>query len=94
MTTRVSSSVLANTAVTTGTYGGAGQTPVITVDQQGRLTYSANTATVANTFSSGSWTITVSGTKLYFAYGGVNVFSIDSSGNIIAKADITGFGTP
>ena len=33
---------LANTAVTTGTYGGIERIPVITVDQQGRLTYAAN----------------------------------------------------
>lgn len=42
MTTRVSSSTLANTAVTTGTYGGASQIPVVVVDQQGRLTSAAN----------------------------------------------------
>ena len=38
---------LANTAVTTGTYGGSSQIPVITVDQQGRLTSAANTSLVA-----------------------------------------------
>jgi hypothetical protein len=38
---------LANTAVTPGTYGGSTQIPVITVDQQGRLTSAANTALVA-----------------------------------------------
>jgi hypothetical protein len=53
MTTRVSTSVLANTAVTPGTYGGgvtssSSQVPVITVDQQGRLTSAAN-VTVTST---------------------------------------------
>ena len=53
MTTRVSTSVLANTAVTPGTYGGGvtssnHQVPVIAVDQQGRLTSAAN-VTVTST---------------------------------------------
>jgi hypothetical protein len=53
MTTRVSTSVLANTAVTPGTYGGgvtssSHQVPVIAVDQQGRLTSAAN-VTVTST---------------------------------------------
>ena len=55
MTTKVTGSVLANTSVTAGTYGGAGSTPtvnhlipVITVDAQGRLTSAAN-VTITNT---------------------------------------------
>ena len=156
MTTKIKPSVLADTAVSAGTYGGTTQHAVYTVDQQGRITYATNAtpsiantqitglitsgqiatvantqvtglitsaqiATVANTqisgvitatqvansqtyaintsgsansISSGSWTITQSGTKLNFAYGGTTVFSIDSTGNIIAKADVSGFGTP
>ena len=41
-----------------------------------------------------AWTVTQSSTKLVFAYGGTVVFSIDSSGNIIAKANVTAYGTP
>ena len=41
-----------------------------------------------------AWTVTQSSTKLVFAYGGTTVFSIDSSGNIIAKANVTAYGTP
>jgi hypothetical protein len=53
MTTRVSTSVLANTAVTPGIYGGgvtsaSVQVPVIQVDQQGRLSSAAN-VTVTST---------------------------------------------
>ena len=37
MTTKVTSRVLENTAVTPGTYGNATQTSTITVDTQGRI---------------------------------------------------------
>jgi len=50
MTTRVSASVLANTAVTVGAYGGTTQHSVFTVDAQGRITNAANaTPSIANT---------------------------------------------
>ena len=42
MTTKVKPSVLADTAVSAGTYGGATQHSVFTVDAQGRLTYAGN----------------------------------------------------
>ena len=43
----VTSAKLANTAISPGIYGGSTQIPVITVDQQGRLTLASNTAVVA-----------------------------------------------
>ena len=44
--TKVESGLLANTAVTQGTYGGADAIPVIVVDAQGRLTSVTNTSIV------------------------------------------------
>ena len=42
----------------------------------------ATNATITNlTVSYGNFTITPSGTKLYFAYSGTNIASLDSSGN-------------
>jgi hypothetical protein len=41
-----------------------------------------------------NWTIVESGTKLYFRYSGVDKFSIDTSGNTIAAANSTAYGTP
>lgn len=57
-------------------------------------TLNQNTTGTAAGLSSGSWTVTVSGTKIYFAYGGTNKMSLDSSGNIIVTGDMTVFGTP
>ena len=57
-------------------------------------TLNQNSTGTSAGLASGSWTVTVSGTKIYFAYGGTNRMSIDSSGNLIVSGDITGFGTP
>lgn len=55
MTTKITPSTLANTAVTTGTYGGSTQHSVVTVDQQGRITYAANaTPSIATTQLTGT----------------------------------------
>ena len=43
---------------------------------------------------SGGWAVTPSGTKLYFAYNGVNKGSLDSSGNFIVVGNVTAYGTP
>jgi hypothetical protein len=42
MTTKVTGSVLADTAVTAGNYGGATTLQTVSVDAQGRITYAAN----------------------------------------------------
>ena len=58
----------------------------------------AATATSATTAGSianaGGWNVTPNGTKLYLNYNGTNIGSIDSSGNFIAKGNVTAYGTP
>lgn len=46
---------------------------------------------IANT---GGWAITPSGTKLYFAYNGTNVASMDSSGNFKSLLTVAAGTTP
>jgi len=58
-------------------------------------TGNAATATSSgNITNAGGWSVTPSGTKLYFNYNGTNVASLDSSGNLITLANITAYGTP
>jgi hypothetical protein len=47
-----------------------------------------------NITNSGGWSITPSGTKLYFNYNGTNIASLDSSGNFISSGNVTGYGGP
>ena len=44
--------------------------------------------------NTGGWSITPSGTKLYFNYNGTNIGSLDSTGNFIALANVTAYGSP
>jgi hypothetical protein len=39
------------------------------------------------------WSVTPSGTTLYFNYNGTNVAKLDSTGNLTTKANITAYGT-
>jgi hypothetical protein len=57
-----------------------------------QLTGLSTTATAIS--NPGGWSITPSGTKLYFNYNGANVGSLDSSGNFIVTGNVTAFGTP
>jgi hypothetical protein len=43
--------------------------------------------------TSGAWSVTPSGTTLFFNYNGVNVAKLDSSGNLTVKANVTAYGT-
>ena len=44
--------------------------------------------------ASGGFSITQESTKLLFKYNGATIASMDSTGNIISAANITGYGTP
>jgi hypothetical protein len=88
-----------------GTNTFAGTTTVPTVSVSDNSTNAASTAYVNQKFSVGTvyaatqligtnFTVYQSGAKLYFLYNGVNVASLDSSGNFIAKGNITAYGTP
>ena len=55
------------------------------------VTNATNATAITN---SGGWSVTPSGTKLYFSYNGTSVASLDSSGNLITLANITAYGTP
>ena len=57
-------------------------------------TNATNATNATQITNSGGWNVTPSGTKLNFIYNGTTVFSIDSSGNTIAKANVTAYGTP
>jgi len=95
MTTKVTSSVLANTAVTAGNYGAAGVQTAITVDAQGRITSAANvTATVANTNITGL----ITGSQLnstgvtagnYGAAAVQTIITVDDQGRITSAANAT-----
>ena len=51
--TQVTSGLIANTAVSAGTYGGSSQVPVITVNSSGQITSVSNTAIVGGSSSGG-----------------------------------------
>ena len=54
------------------------------------LNIGGSSGSIAN---SGGWSVTPSGTTLYFNYNGTNVAKLDSSGNLTTKANITAYGT-
>jgi hypothetical protein len=77
MTTKVTASVLANTSVTLGTYGGSTQIPSFKVDAQGRLTFAGNTTpSIANTQITGI---------LSPANGGTGVSSLNTNNVLLGN---------
>ena len=108
MTTKITPSVLANTAVTAGSYGTASQIPTIEIDAQGRVVAAEQNAVAINTSQLVSGTIAdarlpdkVTATSVGSA-SQVSRFTVDAKGRItsansipiqIATSQITGYPT-
>ncbi len=79
-------------AVTGASFTGAGTG--LTGTASGLTVGTATNATNAtNITNSGGWSVTPSGTTLFFNYNGINVAKLDSSGNLTVKANVTAYGT-
>lgn len=108
MTTKITPSVLANTAVTAGTYGTASQIPAVTVDAQGRVTAASQAAVAIDTSQLVAGTI--ADARLPDKVTAVSVgsasfaprFTVDAKGRVtsansiqiqIATSQITGYPT-
>lgn len=52
-----------------------------------------NATNATNITNAGGWSVTPSGTTLFFNYNGTNVAKLDSSGNLTVKANVTAYGT-
>jgi hypothetical protein len=57
------------------------------------LTTPTLASTITITGGTASWTAVAAGTNLTFAYDGVNVMRLDSSGNLTVIGDVTAFGS-
>ena len=108
MTTKITPSVLANTAVSAGSYGSATEMSVVTIDAQGRITAASVAAASLNTSQITSGTLAdarlpdkVTATSAGSATQ-VSRFTVDAKGRItsansvaiaIPKSQITDFPT-
>ena len=75
----------------TGAFTAATGAQVVSLIGTTAVTNATNATNITN---SGGWSVTPSGSKLYFSYAGTNVASLDSSGNLVTLANITAYGTP
>lgn len=94
MTTKVTPSILANTAVTAGTYGSVTAIPSITIDAQGRVTGASDAAVSINTSQLTSGTIAdarlldkVTATSAGSA-SQVSRFTVDSKGRLTSANSV------
>lgn len=77
-----------------GTITTASQPNITTIGTLGSLAVTGNITVSGNVkLSSAGWSVRETGTKLYFAYNGVNKMSLDTGGNLVVTGDVTAFGT-
>jgi hypothetical protein len=92
MTQAANLAQLANKVNSSGQLDGAtgitGTVPTAT-----NATNATNSTNATRITNSGGWSITPSGTILYFNYNGTNVAKLDSSGNLVVLGDVTAYGT-
>jgi len=91
----MTASQLASTAVTPGTYGGSTQHAVVTVDQQGRITFAANaTPSIANSQITGVITAsqlasTAVSAASYGSASYVSRFTVDAQGRLTSANSVS-----
>lgn len=93
--TAITAGTISNNRTTASSSNGA--STIVQRDASGNFSANTITATLsgaASQISTTNWTVSESGGKLYFAYGGVNKGSLDSSGNFIVTGNVTAYGTP
>ena len=96
----VGTSQLVSSTTLTGSAGAVATTPT-TGDNSVNIattafvqTAVAAVPTTATAISNaGGWSVTPTGTTLYFNYNGTNVAKLDSSGNLTVKASVVAYGT-
>ena len=77
----------------TSAFTAASAAQVVAVIGSTAVTNATNATNATNITNSGGWSVTPSGTTLYFNYNGTNVAKLDSSGNLTTKANITAYGS-
>ena len=87
-TTAFVTTAVANSQSTAAITGGTISGVTITASTISGTSVTANS--IANT---GGWSVTPTGTILYFNYNGTNVAKLDSSGNLTVKASVVAYGT-
>ena len=78
----------------TSSFTAATAAQVVSTISTTAVTNATNATNATNITNSGGWSVTPSGTKLYFNYNGTNVASLDSSGNLVVTGNVTAYGTP